>query len=409
VIVGASLAGAKAAQTLRDSGFDGSVLLVGDDVERPYERPPLSKKYLAGEADRDAVYVHDADWYDSHDVELRLGTRAVDLDVAGHEVGFDDGQRVKYDKLLLATGSSPRRLALPGAEADGVYYLRTVADSDRLRAALRGGGRQVVVVGAGWIGLEVAAVASGLGHHVTIVEQAPTPLYAVLGSDLGEYFAQVHRAHDVDVRLSTGIQELHGAGGHVISVLTDSGETLAADIVVVGVGIQPNVELAEAAGLRVANGVVVDAGLRSSDEDVYAAGDVANGYSPLLDRHLRVEHWSNALHGGPAAALSMLGEHVTYDRVPFFFTDQYDLGMEYSGFAGPSDYDRLVYRGDKASGEFIAFWTSEGQVLAGMNVNVWDVAEPIQALIRSKQSVDIEQLCDPSVPLGELLTEQQRS
>jgi 3-phenylpropionate/trans-cinnamate dioxygenase ferredoxin reductase subunit len=400
VLVGGGLAGAKAAETLRTEGFDGRIVLVAEEPEPPYERPPLSKGYLLGNDEREKARVHDAGWYDKHDVDLRTGVRAVGLDPGGHRVELGSGETLGYDKLLLATGASPRRLPLPGADLDGVRYLRTLPDSDRLLAELREGGRRLVVVGAGWIGLEVTAAARGYGNQVTVVEPQPTPLYRALGPDMGEVFAQLHRRHDVDLRLGTGVRELRGEGA-VSSVLTDGGDEIPADLVLVGVGAAPNTGLAEAAGLEVDNGVVTDAALRTSAPDVFAAGDVASSFHPLFGRHVRVEHWANALNGGPAAARSMLGQDVSYDRVPYFFTDQYDLGMEYSGLGSPDA--TVVCRGDVDGREFIAFWLREGRVEAGMNVNVWDVTGPIQDLIRSGREVPVDRLADPAVPLEDLV------
>jgi 3-phenylpropionate/trans-cinnamate dioxygenase ferredoxin reductase subunit len=402
VIVGAGLAGAKAAETLREEGFDGPVVLVGEESERPYERPPFSKGYLLGSAERDSAYVHDAGWYAEHDVDLRTGVRATRIDPAERRVELDTGEQLGYRRLLLATGASPRRLAVPGADQAGVRYLRTAADSDQLVADLSGEWRQVVVVGAGWIGLEVAAAARTRGHAVTVVEPRPTPLHAVLGEAMGQLFARLHRDHGVDVRTGTTLREIRGVGGGVDAVVLDDGETLHADVVVVGVGVGPNTALAEAAGLKVDNGVVADASLCTSDPDIFVAGDIANAFHPLYGRHVRVEHWANALNGGPAAARSMLGQQVSYDRVPYFFTDQYDLGMEYSGLGGPDD--TVVTRGDVDSGEFIAFWLAGGRVRAGMNVNVWDVTGPIQDLIRSGRPVPVERLTDPEVPLTDVLS-----
>jgi len=408
VIVGAGLAGAKAAETLRAEGFTGRVRLVGAETERPYERPPLSKGYLTGSAERDSVYVHGPGWYEEHDVELRLGDRATGLNLAAREVTLGTGERVGYDKLLLATGSAPRRLAVPGADLDGVHYLREVGDADRLRAALVGGGRRLVVVGGGWIGLEVAAAARGHGNEVTLVEPQPTPLHAVLGDELGGMFAGLHRDHGVELRLRTGVQEITGPAGRVTAVVTDAGDELPADLAVIGVGINPNVELAETAGLAVDNGIVADQALRTCDPHVYAAGDVANAYHPRLGQHLRVEHWANALHGGPAAARSMLGQRVAYDPVPYFFTDQYDLGMEYTGHAPAGGYDQLVYRGDRPGRQSIAFWLAGGRVVAGMNVNVWDVIPGIQELIRSEQPVAPGRLADPDLPLDDVAPRRTR-
>jgi len=400
VIVGGGLAGAKAAETLRAEGFDGPVVLVAGEDEVPYERPPLSKGYLLGKADRESPRVHPGDWYADQDVELRMGVRATHLDPAAHRLTLEDGDELAYAKLLLATGSSPRRLPVPGADLDGVRYLRTLADSDRLLADLSGGGRRVVVVGAGWIGLEVAAAARHYGNEVTVVEPQPTPLHAVLGPEMGAVFARLHRDHGVDLFTDTVVREFRGSGGRVESVATDAHAGLAADLVVVGVGATPNVELAAAAGLEVDNGVVTDHALRTSAPDVFAAGDVASSFHPLYGRYVRVEHWANALNGGPAAARSMLGQDVVYDRVPYFFTDQYDLGMEYSGLGGPGD--TVVTRGDPDGGEFIAFWLENGRVTAGMNVNVWDVTDPIQQLIRTRRQVPVASLTDVDTPLERL-------
>jgi NADPH-dependent 2,4-dienoyl-CoA reductase/sulfur reductase-like enzyme len=403
LIVGAGLAGAKAAQTLRDEGYDGPVTLIGAESERPYERPPLSKGYLSGKDARDSVYVHPEAWYGEHDVELRTGVTVTGLDAAAKEVALDGGDRLHFDKLLLTTGSSPRRLSVAGADLDGVRYLRRVEDADALRADLSGGGRRIVVVGGGWIGLEVAAAARGYGNDVTVVEPQPTVLHAAIGPELAEVFAELHREQKVELKLGTGVEALNGTGGRVSSVSTDAGDELPADLVVVGIGAGPNTEILNGTGIDVENGILVDQGLRSSHPDVFAAGDVANAFHPLFGRRVRVEHWANALHGGPAAARSMLGEAVSYDRVPYFYTDQYDLGMEYSGSVGPDGYDHVVYRGDLGSREFIAFWLKGGRVLAGMNVNVWDVTDPIQALVRSGAAIDQARLADPDVPLGELL------
>jgi 3-phenylpropionate/trans-cinnamate dioxygenase ferredoxin reductase subunit len=400
VIVGGGLAGAKAAETLRDEGFDGPVVLLAEEPEQPYERPPLSKGYLLGSDPRETARVHEKGWYEAHDVELRTATRVSALDPGTHRLTLESGESMPYAKLLLATGASPRRLPVPGAELDGVRYLRTLADSDRLLADLSAGGRRVVIVGAGWIGLEVAAAARHHDNAVTIVEPQPTPLHAVLGSELGARFAGLHREHGVDLFTDATVRELRGEGGQVRSVVTDAHAGLPADLVVVGVGAIPRTELAAAAGLEVDNGIVTDHALRTSAPDVYAAGDVASSFRPLYGRHVRVEHWANALHAGPAAARSMLGQDETFDLVPYFFTDQYDLGMEYSGLAGPGA--TVVYRGNPDDGEYIAFWLEDGRVAAGMNVNVWDVSDPIQALIRTRQQVPVAALTDVDTPLERL-------
>ncbi|MFF5488641.1 NAD(P)/FAD-dependent oxidoreductase [Streptomyces virginiae] len=402
VIVGASLAGAKAAQTLREEGFDGPVVLLGEENERPYERPPLSKGYLLGKDERDTVYVHPPQWYAEHDVDLRLGTTVTAVDPAGHEVTLADGSRIGYAKLLLTTGSSPRRLTVPGADLDGVYYLRRLADSDRLKESFESASR-IVVIGAGWIGLETAAAARAAGVEVTVLEMAELPLLRVLGREVAQVFADLHTDHGVDLRFGVQVAEITGAGGQANGVLLADGTRIDVDAVIVGVGITPNTQLADAAGLEVDNGIRVDAHLRTSHPDIYAAGDVANAFHPLLGKHIRVEHWANAVNQPQVAAKAMLGRDVAYDRVPYFFTDQYDLGMEYTGYVEPGGYDQVVFRGHRDTREFIAFWLSGGRVLAGMNVNVWDVTDPIRALVTSGQAVDASELADVDVPLTQLL------
>ncbi|HMH94914.1 MAG TPA: FAD-dependent oxidoreductase [Streptosporangiaceae bacterium] len=412
VIVGASLAGAKAAETLRGEGFDGAIVLLGAETDRPYERPPLSKEVLLGSKTPDVAFVHDASWYAEHDVDLRLGTRVTSVDRGARQVRLEDGSGVGYTRLLLTTGASARRLAVPGADLEGLMYLRTMPESAALAARLQQGGH-VVIAGAGWIGLEAAAAARQAGCEVTVVEPEPAPLCRSIGPELGEVFGRLHRSHGVTFRLGESIAELRGdpAGGSVApgqahgtvrQVVTSAGTVLDADFVIAGIGAVPNVSLAAEAGLDVDDGILVDASLRTSDPDIFAAGDAVKAFNPLLGRRITVQHWSNALNGGPAAARAMLGQEVSYDRVPYFFTDQYDLGMETAGLPEPGTYDRVVYRGDPESGEFIAFWLSGGSVVAGMNINVWDVNEDIQSLIRAGGAVDVARLTDASVPLAEV-------
>jgi 3-phenylpropionate/trans-cinnamate dioxygenase ferredoxin reductase component len=398
VIVGASLAGAKAAETLREEGFDGRIVLIGDEDERPYERPPLSKDYLRGEAGRDKVYVHDEGFYAERDIELRLGRSATALDTANRQVELDDGSRTGYDRLLLATGAEPRRLPIPGADLPGVLYLRSVEDSDALAKRLTAGGR-VVVVGSGWIGSEVAASARQKGLDVTVVDPLAVPLERVLGAELGAIYRDIHADNGVQMLMGTGVEAFEG-GQHVERVRTSDGRSLDCDFVVVGVGVAPRVQLAAEAGIAVGDGVTVDSLLRTDADGVFAAGDVASAHHPFYREHIRVEHWANALNQGPAAARSMLGKGEPYERLPYFFSDQYDVGMEYSGFARA--WDRVVFRGDPATREFIAFWLVGDRVAAGMNVNVWDVTGPIQSLIRERVPVDDRRLADPDVPLEEL-------
>ena len=398
IIVGASLTGAKAAETLRQDGFEGRIAVIGAEDERPYERPPLSKDYLRGEVGREKVYVHEEDFYAEHDIELRLGRSAVRLDTSTSELELDDGDRLRYDRLLLATGAEPRRLSIPGADLGGVFYLRSVEDSDALRERLDRGG-SVVVVGAGWIGAEVAASARQRGLEVTVVEPASVPLERVLGAELGGVYRDIHTDHGVRMLLGTGVEAFEGDTA-IERVRTDDGRELECDFVVVGVGVEPRTELASKAGIAVDNGVVVDAQLQASVPGVFAAGDVANAHHPFYGDHIRVEHWANALNQGPAAARNMLGQSVPYERLPYFFSDQYEVGMEYSGFA--RSWDRVVFRGDPAAREFIAFWLIEDRVVAGMNVNVWDVTDPIQRLIHERVPVEDRRLGDPDVPLDEL-------
>ena len=398
VIVGAGLAGAKAAEALRTNRFGGDVILLGDEAERPYDRPPLSKGYLQGSTEREKIYIHPPQWYAEHDIDLRLGTRVTEIDRAAHEVRTSRGQTLGYDKLLVATGSSPRRLEVAGADLAGVHYLRTVADSDALQEAFASAQR-VAIIGAGWIGLETAAAARAAGCHVTLIERAKLPLLGVLGAEVAETYAALHRAHDVELRTNTGVAEIIGARDEATGVRLADGEVMAADAVIVGVGITPNTTLAAATGLPVDNGIVVDEHLATTDPDVFAAGDVANSYYPLLGTHLRLEHWSAALNQGPVAAANMMGTLTSYDHVPYFFSDQYDCGMEYSGHVGPDGYDEVVFRGDVASGEFIVFWMRDGRVLAGMNVNTWGVTDAIEALVRSGARIDPAALADPEVLL----------
>jgi 3-phenylpropionate/trans-cinnamate dioxygenase ferredoxin reductase component len=405
VIVGASLAGAKAAETLRAEGFDERVVLIGAEDARPYERPPLSKDYLRGEVDRETVYVHPEGFYAEHDIELRLGRTAVSLNIAGSELALDDGERLSYDRLLLTTGAEPRRLSIPGGELDGVVYLRSVVDSDALRDRLDRGGA-VVVVGAGWIGAEVAASARQRGLEVTVLDPLTVPLERVLGSEVGAVYRDLHRDHGVHMLLGTAVEAFEGDTA-VERVRTLDGRELDCDFVVVGVGVQPRTGLAAQAGLAIDNGILVDEHLRASAPRVFAAGDVANAHHPFYGEPIRVEHWANALHQGPVAARAMLGEPDVYDRVPYFFSDQYDVGMEYAGFA--RSWDRVVFRGDPATREFVAFWLVEDRVVAGMNVNVWDVIDPIQRLIRERVAVDDRRLADPDVPLEDLVPADARS
>jgi 3-phenylpropionate/trans-cinnamate dioxygenase ferredoxin reductase component len=398
IIVGASLAGAKAAEELRTQGFDGRVLLIGSERERPYERPPLTKNYLRGESEREKAYVHEHGFYAQHQIELETDATVTAIDPAGSRVRLADGRELSYDRLLLATGAEPRRIPIAGAELDGIHYLRTLADCDSLRERLGAGGR-VVVVGAGWIGSEFAASARQRGLEVTMIDPLALPNERIFGPEIGAFYRDVHRDHGIELVLGDGVEAFEGSGS-VARVRTDGGKTIDCDFVVVGIGVAPRVELARDAGIEVDDGIVVDQKLQTSVPSVFAAGDVAHAWHPFYDERIRVEHWSNALNQGPVAARAMLGQEVSYDRIPYFFSDQYDVGMEYSGYA--PKWDEVVFRGDRAGGEFIAFWLRDGRVIAGMNVNIWDVNEHVQKLIRSRQTIDVAALSDPDTPLESL-------
>ncbi|MFV1358377.1 NAD(P)/FAD-dependent oxidoreductase [Mycolicibacterium fortuitum] len=398
-IVGGGLAGAKAAEALRDNDFDGHVVLFAAEDQLPYERPPLSKEYLAGKKKLDDFTVDPAAWYRDHNVDLRLGTEVTAVNAATHTLSLPDGTTVGYDKLLLATGSASRRPPIPGSDAAGVHYLRTIDDAATLSAALNPGAT-LAIVGAGWIGMEVAAGARGRDVNVTVVEAAHLPLQAALGAEVGEVFAQLHREHGVDLRLDQSVEEITTDNGTATGLRLTDGSTVAADAVLIAVGAAPNIELAEKAGLAIGDGgVLVDASLRSSDPDIYAVGDIAAAQHPFFGVRIRTEHWADALKQPAVAVAGMLGNSAEYDELPYFFTDQYDLGMEYVGHA--PEYERVVFRGDVAGREFVAFWLdASNRVLAGMNVNVWDVLDDVKALIRSGAPVDPDRIADPAQPLS---------
>lgn len=400
LIIGGGMAGGTAAEALRDEGFDGDITVVAAEPHPPYQRPPLSKGYLGGEESLDAVHLHPSDWYAEHGIRLVTGVAATALHPAEHAVELADGATLRYDAVLLATGAQPRVLPLPGHELEGVMTLRRIDDSDALAAALREGGKRLAVIGAGWIGMEAAATARGFGNEVVILERDPVPLRAALGDEMGEVFRALHLEHGVDLRTSVGVERIVG-DDRARGVVVD-GETLDADLVLIGVGAVPDTALAESGGLELLNGILTDVALRTSAPDVYAAGDVANPFHPVLQRHLRSEHWANALNAGKVAARSMLRLPAALSDIPYFYTDQYDLGMELSGYAPLMTDAEVVVRGDREAREFIAFWVDDGRVVAGMNVNVWDANEAVQALIRSGERIDLERLRDPEAPLENL-------
>lgn len=399
VIVGASLAGAKAAETLRSEGFDGRIVLVGEEPVRPYERPPLSKAYLRGEVGFDNAAVHDDAFYRDNEIELLTSTRATALDPTTRTVSLDPGESLPYDELLLTTGSTLRRLNIDGSDLPGIHYLRSLESCDDLRKSLESSSK-VVVVGAGWIGSEVAASAREMGKDVALVEMGNTPLEHVLGTEVGAIFRDLHLDHGVECHFGVGVDSFRGSAKAEEVVLSD-GSGVPGDLFVIGVGVTPRTELADNTGLELDNGIVVDERLATSLPGIWAAGDVANAWHPTLGIRIRLEHWSAALNQGPAAAKNMLGQRAPYAKIPYFFSDQYDLGLEYSGIA--THWDEIVYRGDRDEREFIVFWLDSGRVLAGMNVNVWDVADQIAELVASKRRVDPTLLADPTVDLATLV------
>jgi 3-phenylpropionate/trans-cinnamate dioxygenase ferredoxin reductase subunit len=401
VIVGGGMAGALAAQTLREEGFDGKITLLGQEPNAPYERPPLSKDYLQGKADRDSIFVQPKPWYAERAVELSLDSAVTSLEPASRTVTTAAGERLSYDKLLLATGSKPRRLDVPGADLDGVYYLRNVEDSERIKIEFARA-KRVVIIGAGWIGLETAAAARAAGLDVTLLLSGDLPLQHVLGPEVAPIFDELHRSHGVDLRYRTTAVGLTGRHGAVTGVMLSDGTRIDTDMIIAGIGVAPRTELAAAAGLKIDNGIVVDEHLRTSDPDVFAAGDIAQTYSPRLGRHIRVEHWANARRQGAVAAKSMLDQDAVDVRPSYFFTDQYDLSMEYTGDIGPAGYDRVIFRRYADPGQMIVFWLYEQRLQAGMNINIWDVADDIERLIQSARPINADDLGNPAIPLANL-------
>jgi 3-phenylpropionate/trans-cinnamate dioxygenase ferredoxin reductase component len=397
VVVGGGLAAGTFVTELREGGHDGPITVLAEEPRPPYERPPLSKGLLLGDATEDDVFVQTASWYDEHDVDLRTGCTATALDLEAREVAVADGT-VGYDQLLLATGARPRRLAMADDSGVPVAYLRTLEDSRRLKAAF-GPGRRIGIVGGGWIGLEVAAAARNADADVTVLEVQEQPLIGVLGPDVAAIFARLHREHGVDLRTRAELRGIVADGDRARLEMAD-GDAVTCDLVVVGVGVQPVTDLASAAGLTVDNGIRTDARLRTSDPRVLAAGDVANADHPVLGRPLRVEHWDTAIQHGKVAARNVLGEDVAHDALPYFFTDQYDLGMEYVGSPGPEGFDRVVLRGDTEGRVFTAWWLRGDRVVAGMHVNDWDAIEDVRRVVGER--VDPDRLADDTVALADV-------
>lgn len=398
VIVGAGLAGATAAAQLRKDGFEGRVVLIGEEAERPYERPPLSKSYLRGEAPSEQLDARRPAFYADNAIELWTSTHVVAIEPRPREVVLEGGRRLRYDRLLLTTGASPRRLDIPGSDLAGIHYLRTIADADAIRDAAVSA-RRALVIGGGWIGAEVAASLRQLGLQVALIAPDSVPLERVLGTEVGTVYRDLHAEHGVELVMNQRVSAFHGRAA-VEAVETADGTRVKGDLMVVGVGARPRTELAATAGLEVGDGILVDEHLETSTPGTFAAGDVAGAWHLLLGARVRFEHWDNAKRQGRAAARNMLGQGEPYLRIPYFYSDQFDLAMEYAGFA--PRWDRVVFRGDPASRAFLAFWLREGRVVAGMNANVWRVNDAITALVASKRQVDVERLADPAVPLDDI-------
>jgi 3-phenylpropionate/trans-cinnamate dioxygenase ferredoxin reductase subunit len=399
IIVGANLCGGRAAETLRQEGFDGRVALIGAEPERPYERPPLSKEFLRHETERERVFLRPPEFYAEQEIELRLGVRASAVDLRERAVVLETGERLRFDKLLIATGGRVRRLAVPGAELEGVYYLRTIGDCERIASELAPG-RRVVVIGAGFIGAEVAASARTTGLEVTVLEGGQVPLARALGPEMGRIYGDIHREHGIDLRLSTRIERLEGSG-QVERVMTSDGEAVGCDFVVVGIGIDPDTALAEGTGIEVGNGIIVDEHCRTNVDGVFAAGDVANFPNPILGERLRLEHWANAQNQGVAAAKAMLGSEEPYADVPWFWSDQYDLNLQYVGYA--SSWDHIAIRGSVPERRFTAFYVKDGRLRAAMTLNRARDIRPSRELIRARVQVDAEKLQDEDVELRSLV------
>lgn len=398
VIVGASLAGATAAITLREVGFDGTVTLIGAEQEPPYERPPLSKGYLRGEVPFDKALVRPAAFYAEHGIQTMFGMRATRIDASARFVELEDHRRVSFDALLIATGGRNRRVSIPGGDLEGIYSLRTVQDADRIRAEMTAG-RRAIVVGMGFIGSEVAASLRQKGLDVVGIDPSKTPLLRVLGETVGQTIADLHRAHGVRTIFEDTVVAFEGTR-RVACVVTKAGLRLECDVVVVGIGIEPAVDMLGDSGIHVDNGIVVDEYCHTNVSGIYAAGDVANHYHPIFGRHIRVEHWQNAIKQGAAAARNMLGKRVAYDEIPWFWSDQYDANLQYAGFH--TKWEQLVVRGRLDSGSYLVCYVNEGRIDAAVGLNRGKDVRRVMPLIRSRRSVDLERLRDDNLDLRSL-------
>jgi len=398
VIVGASVAGATAAITLREEGVDGAVTLIGAELEPPYERPPLSKAYLRGDVPFDKALVRPPAFYVEHGIETMFGIRATRIDPSARFVELEDHRRVPFDALLIATGGRNRRVSIPGSDLEGIYSLRTRRDADRIRQEMVPG-RRVVVVGMGFIGSEVAASLRQKGLNVVGIDPSKTPLFRVLGEAVGQTLAELHRARGVRTIFEDTVAAFEGTR-RVACVVTKGGLRLECDFAVVGIGIEPAVEMLGGSGIHVDNGVVVDEYCQTNVDGIYAAGDIANHYHPIFGRHIRVEHWQNAVKQGAAAARNMLGKRIVYDEIHWFWSDQYEANLQYAGFH--TKWEELVVRGRLDSGTYLACYVNDGRIDAAVGLNRGKDVRRVMPLIKARRAVNLDQLRDESVDLRAL-------
>jgi 3-phenylpropionate/trans-cinnamate dioxygenase ferredoxin reductase component len=405
VVVGSSLAGGTAAATLREEGFDGRVILIGEEPQAPYERPPLSKDYLRGEQPFEDALVRPRDFYASNAIDTLFGTRATRLNPVDKTIELSGSDRVRYDKVLIATGSRNRRLPIPGLDLEGVYGLRTVEDCDRIRGEIRPG-RRAAVVGMGFIGSEIASSLRQLGVEVVVIEAGKVPLHRVLGEEVGRIMEHIHRDHGVDMIFEQQVSGFEGRG-RVERIVTQSGRRIECDFAVVGVGVEPVVDVVMGSGIEVDNGLVVDEYCRTNAEGVFAAGDVTNHYHPIFKQRMRVEHWHNALNQGAAAARNMMGMGSVYDGIHWFWSDQYDYNLQYVGFH--KDWDKLVVRGSLENRDFIAFYVKDALIAAAIGMNRGRDIRRATALIKARAAVETNQLRDDDVDLRKLVASDSLS